>query len=133
MPFHGQYMPLVPRRVLSCVLCVQVVVGHFNYIFCVRLLQDVIYLCLGEPGRSFIRCAPPALSCFSAGRCNTASVFVCVEICVLRAQVVVAAAVTGSTFDELFYFNVNPASFGLAGRNENELCGADYGAERDSL
>ena len=100
-----------------------------------RLSQDVIkdIFLRGRAGPFFIRCAPPALSCFSAGRCNTASVFVCVEICVLRAQVVVAAAVTGSTFDELFYFNVNPASFGLAGRNENELCGADYGAERDSL
>ena len=31
---------------------------------------------------------------------------------------------------ELDYFKqINPASFGLAGRNENELCGADYGAE----
>ena len=36
------------------------------------------------------------------------------------------------TFDKLFYFTVNPASFGLAGRTENELCGTDYGAELDS-
>ena len=34
-----------------------------------------------------------------------------------------------SAFDELDYFKLNPASFGLAGRKENELCGADYGAE----
>ena len=30
---------------------------------------------------------------------------------------------------ELYYFIINPASFGLAGRNKNELCGTDYGAE----
>ena len=49
------------------------------------------------------------------------------------AQAVVAAAMsTGKTFDKLFYFTVNPASFGLAGRTENELCGTDYGAELDS-
>ena len=44
-------------------------------------------------------------------------------------QVVVAAAV-GTTVhvDELDHFKINPASFGLAGRNENELCSANYGA-----
>ena len=46
-------------------------------------------------------------------------------------QVVVAAAV-GTTVhvDELDHFKINPASFGLAGRNENKLCGADIGAEQ---
>ena len=45
------------------------------------------------------------------------------------SQVMADAAMGCSAFDELDYFKLNPASFGLAGRNENKLCCADYGAE----
>ena len=109
------------------------VLNEFAAVFATVGFADAIniYFHKGELGRKYFQACPKCLFMVSTGRWH----------CVVRAELCALCAGRGWTFqfhfcvrfgailDEVASYSItNPASFGLAGRNENELCHADYGA-----